>query len=136
MGRPELASDGRFATLEDRRAHEDELEALIGAWTAEHDGWDLAARLQAEGIAACPVEDLRDTMTRDPVLAEHYQTVRQPSDPSVEITIDRDPIWLEGQPRELERAPMMGEHSEYVIRTILGRSREDFDRLVVEGVVG
>lgn len=136
MGRSELASDRRFATLEDRRKHEDELEALIGAWTAEHDGWDLAERLQAEGIAACPVEDLRDTMTRDPVLAEHYQTVRQPSDPSVEITIDRDPIWLEGHTRELERAPMMGEHSEYVIRTILGRSREDFDRLVVEGVVG
>jgi crotonobetainyl-CoA:carnitine CoA-transferase CaiB-like acyl-CoA transferase len=136
IGRPELASDPRFATLEDRRAHEDELEALLAEWTVPHDGWELAERLQREGIAACPVEDLRDMMTRDAVLAEHYQTVRQPSDPSVEITIDRDPIWMEGQPRELERAPMMGEHSEYVIRSILGRSREDFDRLVVAGVVG
>ena len=135
MERPDLASDPRFVTLADRREHEDELETMIGEWTASHDGWELAARLQSSGIAASPVENLRDTLTRDPVLAEHYQTLRQPSDPSVELTIDRDPIWLEGQERALERAPMMGEHSEYVIREILGRSREEFDRLVADGVV-
>ncbi len=135
MERPDLASDPRFATLVERREHEDELEALIGEWTAGHEGWDLAERLQGSDIAASPVENLRDTLTRDPVLAEHYQTLRQPSEPSVEITIDRDPIWLEGHERALERAPMMGEHSEYVIREILGRSRGEFDRLVADGVV-
>ena len=30
---------------------------------------------------------------------------------------------------------MRGEHSEYVVREILGRSRKEFDALVVEGVI-
>ena len=91
--------------------------------------------LQAEGIAASPVEDLRDTMERDPVLAEHYQHVRQPADPAIEIAIDRDPIWIAGHDRTLERAPLRGEHSEYVVRDILGRERAGFDRLVADGAM-
>jgi formyl-CoA transferase len=34
MGRPELASDARFATHSARGAHQEELDALIAAWTA------------------------------------------------------------------------------------------------------
>ena len=91
--------------------------------------------LQAAGIAAAPVENLQDMMERDPVMAEHYQCVRQPSDPELEIMIDRDPIWISGHGRELIRAPMRGEHSEYVVCDILGRSREEFDELILSGVL-
>ena len=95
----------------------------------------LAATLQAAGIAAAPVEDLRDMLERDAVMAEYYQRIRQPSEPDLEIVIDRDPIWISGHERELTRAPMRGEHSEYVVRELLGRSQKEFDALVVEGVI-
>ena len=135
IGTQGLAADTRFATHEARKAHEDALEAIVEAWTAPQDRWELAARLQAAGIAAAPVEDLRDMLERDSVMAEHYQRIRQPSEPDLEIVIDRDPIWISGHERELTRAPMRGEHSEYVVRELLGRSREEFDALVVEGVI-
>ena len=135
IGTPNLTTDPRFVTHEARKANEDALEAIVEAWTAPRDRWELAASLQAAGIAAAPVEDLRDMLERDPVMAEHYQRVRQPSDPELEIVIDRDPIWISGHERELIRAPMRGEHSEYVVRELLGRSREEFDALVVEGVI-
>ena len=135
IGTPGLGADARFATHEDRKANEDALEALVEAWTTPQDRWELAARLQAAGIAAAPVEDLRDMLERDPVMAEHYQRIRQPSEPDLEIVIDRDPIWISGHERELTRAPMRGEHSEYVVREILGRSQEEFDALVVDGAI-
>ena len=135
IGTPGLPADPRFETHGARKANEDALEAIVEAWTAPQDRWALAARLQAADIAAAPVEDLRDMLERDPVLAEHYQRVRQPSDPDLEIVIDRDPIWISGHERELTRAPMLGEHSEYVVREILGRSRDEFDALVVDGVI-
>ena len=135
IGPPHLASDDRFATLAARQANEDALEAIVSAWTAEQDAWELAEALQGVGIAAAPVEDLRDMMERDPVMAEHYQRVHQPSEPEFEIVIDRDPIWISGHGREVTRAPMHGEHSEYIVRDILGRSREEFDALVASGVL-
>ncbi len=47
----------------------------------------------------------------------------------------REAIRFAGVPHVLERAPMMGEHNEYVLREALGLSREQFDRLVAEGVI-
>ena len=71
----------------------------------------------------------------DAVMAEHYERIRQPSEPDFEIVIDRDPIWISGHERELTRAPVRGERSECVVREILGRSRKEFDALVVERVL-
>jgi crotonobetainyl-CoA:carnitine CoA-transferase CaiB-like acyl-CoA transferase len=135
IGAPGLGDDSRFSTHEARKTNEDALEAIIGAWTASQDRWELAAAVQAAGVAAAPVEDLRDMLEGDTVMAEHYQRVRQPSDPDLEIVIDRDPIWISGHERELTRAPMRGEHSEYVVREMLGYSREEFDALVVAGAI-
>ena len=135
IGQPGLAEDERFASFEARKEHEDELEALIGAWTASQDRWELAERLQALGIPAAAVEDLEDTVTRDPQLAGHYQTKRQPSAPNLEILVDAEPIRLVGGEHELERAAALGEHNEYVLREILGLSIAEFDQLVIDGIV-
>jgi crotonobetainyl-CoA:carnitine CoA-transferase CaiB-like acyl-CoA transferase len=61
LERPDLAEDRRFATHAARKAHEDEVDAIVSAWTRDQDRWELAARLQQSGIAAAPVENLRDT---------------------------------------------------------------------------
>ncbi len=74
-------------------------------------------------------------MEVDPQLRAHYQRITQPCDPDVEVTIDREAIRFAGHEHVLERAPMLGEHSEIVLREIVGLSREEFDRLVVEGVI-
>lgn len=95
----------------------------------------IAETLQRNGIAAAAVESLRDTMEVDPQLRAHYQRITQPCDPDVEVTIDREAIRFAGHEHVLERAPMLGEHIEIVLRELVGLSREDIDRLVVEGVI-
>ena len=69
-------------------------------------------------------------------MREHYQHVQQPSDPDVDIVIDREAIRFVGEGRDLTRAPMMGEHNGYVLGELLGLSQDEIDRLVEEGVVG
>ncbi len=136
MGRPELADDARFVDHAARKANEDALDVEIKAWTADQDKWECAQRCQEAGIAAAPVEHLADTYNTDPQLRHHYQIVHQPSDPSVDIPIDREAAQWIGADHRLVRAPMMGEHNEYVIREVLGRSEEDYINLIVEEVLG
>lgn len=133
--RPACSREPRFATHAARKANEDEVDALVSGWTRERDRWDVADLLQAHGIAAAPVENLRDTYERDPQLRHHYQRVRQPNAPDVDIPIDGEAIRFVGFDHRLERAPMLGEHNEHVCCTILGLSREEHDRLVVDGVL-
>ena len=135
MNRPELARDPRFATRDARKAREDEVDEIVSAWTRNRDRWELAALLQSGGIAAAPVENLRDTLEVDPQLRHHYQRVRQPSDPEVEVTIDGEAIRFVGVEHRLERAPMLGEHNEHVLCKILGLPQEEFDRLVLDEII-
>ena len=136
MGRRGLALDPRFATLASRKSNEDEVDALVSGWTRERDKWETAEMLGSLGIAAVPVEDLHDTLLVDPYMREHYQHVQQPSDPDVDIVIDREAIRFAGEGRDLKRAPMMGEHNGYVLGDLLGLPREEIDRLAQDGVIG
>ncbi len=134
--RPDLIEDARFASHAARKAHEDELDAIVGAWAARLGKWEAAARLQAAGIAANAVEDLRDMIEVDEHFRAHYQHVRQPSDPSLDIAVDREAArFMHEDERILQRAPTLGEHNEYVLREIVGLSQHEFDELVAAGVI-
>ena len=75
-------------------------------------------------------------METDEGFRDHYQIIRQPSAPDIEIGIDGEPIRFAGEERRiLQRAPVLGEHNEPVLRGLLGLSQSEFDALVVEGVV-
>ena len=135
LGRPGLASDLRFAAHADRKRNEEAVDAIVRHWARNQDRWKAAETLQRQGIAAAAVENLRDTLELDPQLQHHYERVTQPSDPDAEIAIDGEAIRFVGVERPLQRAPMLGEHNEYILRDIVGLSQEEFDQLVADGVI-
>ena len=136
MGRPELASDARYADLAARKANEDEIDGILTDWTRGQDKWKLAELLQDKDVAAAAVEDLQDTLLLDPHMQMHYEHVTQPSDPDIDIVIDRDPIRLAGNDRPTPRAPMMGEHNGYVLGDLLELPQSEIERLTEDGVIG
>src|SRR5205814_8066229 len=58
IGRPELATDPRFATNGERRAHVDELDAELDAAFAVRPAADWVAALTAVGVPAGPINDV------------------------------------------------------------------------------
>jgi len=135
MGNPGLSADPRFASHALRKQHEDELDEVIGAWTAEREKWQLADALQRAGIAAAPVEHLKDMLENDPQLPRHYQQVRQPVAPDVDIPIDREAARWVGADLTLQRAPTLGEHNQYVLQEVLGLDDAAFVQLIADNVV-
>jgi len=135
IGRSELARDPRFASLGARKQHEDELDAIVAQWSGSLDKWEAAEQLQNAGIAAAAVENLRDMLELDPQLPSHYQVVRQPSAPDVDIPIDREAARWVGSDLKLTRAPGVGEHNQQVVQDILGRDDEAFVKLIVDEVI-
>ncbi len=65
IARPELAADPRFATLAARRANEDELEAIVGGWTATRSRDEAVATLVAAGVTAAPVRTMDEVATSE-----------------------------------------------------------------------
>lgn len=133
IGSPEWASDRRFASNAGRLEHHDELDRLIGAYTATQDDYELMQRLQAAGIAAAPVLEASRSFT-DPHLRarDFFKTQTQQASGTYEYM---GPLWkLPETPVEYYQPPVMfGEHNEYVYREVLKVSDDEFEALSAGG---
>jgi crotonobetainyl-CoA:carnitine CoA-transferase CaiB-like acyl-CoA transferase len=136
MGSPDWAKDAKLSTLEGRKKHEDELEAGLNTWTADKDAYSLMRDLQARGVAAAVVQSAREILDEDEHIRErgyykyldHAETGR--------AAYDGPPAVLSKTPGELRSpAPLLGEHTEYVCKEILGLGDEETADLLIEGVL-
>jgi formyl-CoA transferase len=60
MGRPELATDPKFADHLSRGEHQDEIEGLIADWAAERDAAEIDRILNENGVICGPVYTIAD----------------------------------------------------------------------------
>jgi benzylsuccinate CoA-transferase BbsF subunit len=131
----DAALQAHFATQSGRKRHEDELDALVTAWTERHDAWEVTDVLQAEGIAAAPAMDMRE-VADDPHLNERGFYVRLPHAEVGVQTHAGIPWKLHGTPLHVRRAaPCMGEDNVAIVVDLLGRSPDEFERLLADGVL-
>ena len=79
MGRPELATDPRYATHLARGEHQDELDAIVEAWTSRHTVAEVEAAMIEHAVPAGRMFDAED-MLADPHFAarEAIVTVDDP----------------------------------------------------------
>lgn len=117
----------------DRHAQADEVDAVLAVWTRQRDRWDAAAILQAAGVPASPVEDLRDLLEHDPGMAADYRELALPS--GVSAIVQEQPITWDGHRLPLRRAPLWGEHTAEVLGNELGLSPEAIADLTARGVL-
>jgi crotonobetainyl-CoA:carnitine CoA-transferase CaiB-like acyl-CoA transferase len=68
MDTPTWAQDSKFRTMAERVANQDELDRLVGAWTADKDGFKLQEVLQNAMVPAGVCQTAEDRVERDPQL--------------------------------------------------------------------
>ena len=129
------AGDPLFLDLATRKAHEEQIDAALAAWTAEQDAAALAARLQASGIAAAVVATGRDLVDADEQLAARhfYPELSHPIAGPVrhEGIVAR----LSATPGALASpAPLLGQHTAEVLSELLGLDNEQLAALRAAGV--
>ncbi|MBM4265909.1 MAG: CoA transferase [Deltaproteobacteria bacterium] len=129
------AREAKLARTEDRLARESEVEALVAAWTHERTREEVAEILQAEGIEAVPVQDFEDLL-RDPQLAarEHFANLEHPYlGPS---PYERNGFRLSDASSGYARpSPLLGEHTDEVLRDFLGCDAAEISELRASGGV-
>lgn len=135
MGRPELADDARFTTVEGRMAHQAYLEGEIGAWAVTKTTAEIATVLDEVGVPYAKVATVAEVVESPQiearemiVTADHPElgTIRMPGNP---IKMEKTP------PRVRKAPPQVGEDNEHVYRTILGLSADEVARLHEAGAI-
>jgi crotonobetainyl-CoA:carnitine CoA-transferase CaiB-like acyl-CoA transferase len=120
----------------ERRRRHDEIDRAIAAWTATMPKLDAFHALQRAGVPAGPVMDESDA-TADPQLHERgffhlleHQRAGLHFHPGANFRLTRTPTKI------VRAAPVVGQDNEYVYRSLLGVSDEEYDALVRDGHIG
>jgi crotonobetainyl-CoA:carnitine CoA-transferase CaiB-like acyl-CoA transferase len=132
--------DPRFATLADRLARQDELDATVSRWTRDREGRELMAELQAAGVPAGVCQTAADRVDLDPQLA-HLNWLTEVTGTRIGTwPVAEVPVKLSATPATVagptnRGAPGYGEDNAYVYGELLGLSDREIEQLRTDGVI-
>jgi crotonobetainyl-CoA:carnitine CoA-transferase CaiB-like acyl-CoA transferase len=130
-----FVDDRRFATVEGRRTHRAEVDTALGAWSAQQDAEQAMGQLQAAGVPAGKVQNMRDCTERDEQLAARQWLVEVENKLLGRHQFDGFPaIFSETPLGPYEPAPFFGEHNFEVYKELLGMSDEEIAAAIGEGL--
>ena len=136
--RPELCTDPKFRTRDDRVKNVEELNTIIEGFTRSLPTAEINARLDAVGVPSAPVRN-PDVAMRDPQVVARGETVRlmHPKFGDVgDIYGMGLPIRFSGCDVGFDKpAPGLGEHNEAVYCGLLGYSPEKLEELRAKKVI-
>jgi len=135
IGAAELAADPRFATFSARARNKAELDAVIAAWTAGHDPFEVMNALQAAAVPAGVVQSGGDLAADEHLAARGFiETVTHPV--LGEMRMAGLPMQFSAGGHEPYRSPPpLGADNAYVITELLGRDHAELERLQREEIV-
>ncbi|MCJ1344326.1 hypothetical protein MMC31_002529 [Peltigera leucophlebia] len=135
LGRPEWALDPRFLTNSDRVHNRVFLEALINAETRKKTTEEWLQVLEGSGMPYAAVNDIQGTMNHEHVLArDMVTTIDHPVCGPIKM-VNTPVKYSFSEPSIRTPPPMLGQHTDEVLRDILELSEDEIEQLRRDGVV-
>jgi crotonobetainyl-CoA:carnitine CoA-transferase CaiB-like acyl-CoA transferase len=118
--RAELADDARFATNPERVRHRETLVPIIAEMVKTRSKHEWIERLEAAGVPCGPINNLAEVFEHEQVVARGMK-VDLPHPSGATVKLVRNPIRMsETPPQALSHPPTLGEHTDDVLRRVLG----------------
>ncbi|GAA0236341.1 formyl-CoA transferase [Cryptosporangium japonicum] len=124
IGRPELADDPAWSTPKARLNKLDKMFALIEEWTEKHTKWAVMEDLNAHDIPCGPILSTRE-LIEDDTLAQLGSVVEVDHPERGAFKTVGMPIKLSDSPVDVERSPLLGEHTDQVLAELGLADRAD-----------
>jgi formyl-CoA transferase len=128
IGRPDLRADDRFNTPSARARNGAALTEVIESWTKRREKREVMKAFAGRGIVCGAVLDTAEVLA-DPHLRER-QTIFDLEHPTRgRFSVIGCPVRLSDSPVAAARAPLIGEHTEEVLRSVAGYEPQQIERL-------
>ena len=133
IGRRDLIDDQRFASHEARAQRLDACFGVIETWTRQRTKFDVMKALKAIDVPCGPILSTKDIM-EDRSLYERGFLVEVPHPERGTYVTVASPIRLSDNDVPMERAPLLGEHTDEVLAWI-GYGTDDIANMRATGAV-
>lgn len=136
LGVPDLASHPDFATMPLRKAHREELYEVMDRLLLDRQTEEWLVRLAETGAAAAPINTI-DQVFQDPQVLHRgmVQTVKHTTVGDIPQLGHAQKFF--GTPLQIRLPPpVLGEHTDEVLREVAGCTGSEIDELRALGVIG
>jgi formyl-CoA transferase len=134
-GRPELASDARFVSNPLRVRNREILVPILAEMVKSKTKQEWIDQLEAAGVPCGPINNLEEVYENPQVAARGLQVdLPHPSGGTARMV--RSPMKLSATPARCDLPPpLLGQHTEQVLRDLLGKSDDEIAALRGKGIV-
>ncbi|MGV0044947.1 CoA transferase [Mycobacterium colombiense] len=136
LGEPMWAADSTLDRAAGRHAMHDFLDKQLAAWCADRLSDDIINLLWGKGIPVGKVLLGHEQPQAAGLGERSFETVRHPVIGDVPLIRFSTRSAAGPQRHHHRHAPLLGEHNEEIVIDLLGHSREKFERLSADGVIG
>ena len=120
IGQAELATDPRFATYGARNQNQDELHAVIAEWAARRTAEDVLVLMRKASIPCAPLWSLDKVVQSEHARERGLVTEARHAEMGM-VPMVPQPVRISGSElRTGTEVPRLGEHTEAVLREVLG----------------
>ncbi|KAF7951626.1 hypothetical protein EAE96_006928 [Botrytis aclada] len=135
LGRPEWKEDPRFVVNTARVAHRAELDSSIEKITQDKTTKEWLGIFEGSGLPYAAINDIQGTLNHEHVLARDM-VKEMDHEYCGPIKMVNTPVkYSESKPSIRTVPPMLGQHTDEILRDILGMDESDIEALKAEGAV-
>jgi formyl-CoA transferase len=132
LGLPDLATDPKFATIGERRKNQGEMWALITKFASNHTKREFMAILNPLDVPCGPIMSTEDLATDEHIRGRDMYVELDHPQRGKWYNVGM-PIKLSESPAVIKRSPLLGEHTDEVLKQVLGYGDEQIGRLKTAG---
>ena len=134
VGGEALAADKRYSDPDWCTEHREELDGLIGAWTAQRTKYEAMHILAKAGVPCGATANAIDVYS-DPQLAAREMIVTLEHPIRGPFMMPGCAVKLKDSPAQPKIAPLLGQHTEEVLSEMLGYGEKEFAELRQQAVI-
>lgn len=135
MGMPDLATDPSYDSLQHRKLNEPKLDNIIESWTLNRAPEEVMSILQAAGIPSGVVENSADIFQDPQLRARGLFWPMEHNEIGMFTHLGSSMVLSDTPAHASTPSPCLGEHNEYVLTKILGKTDEQFVELLAAGAL-
>jgi len=135
IGEPSWKTDPNYATPKARLPHLNEIFTRIEAWTMKHDKFEAMDILNEYDIPCGPILSMKE-IAEDEALRKNGTVVEVDHPTRGKYLTVGSPIKFSNSPVDVVRSPLLGEHTEEILREVLGYSDNEIAEIEGSGACG
>ena len=132
VGKPDLVGDPKYATIGERRKHQPHIWQMIEQFASKYTKREFMAILNELDVPCGPIMSTADLFEDEHVKLRGMMVELDHPQRGKWYNVGM-PIKLSASPAQIERSPTLGEHTDEVLRDVLGYDTAKVDQLKTAG---